>query len=60
MPKDKIKRSDKIRAESEKSSTEQSGASSVVHNDAERGEYPIGEGIQKTVANYTGRWKIMR
>ena len=32
----KEKRSEKIRAQSEKSSAEQSGASSVVHKDAER------------------------
>ena len=41
----KYKRSEKIRVESEKISVEQSGASSVVHNDAQQGEYPIEEGI---------------
>ena len=35
------KRSAKIRSESEKSSLYQSGASSVLHNNAERGKYPI-------------------
>ena len=53
------KRSDKIRSESEKSSAEQSGANSVVQNDAERVEYPIREGIQTTAAEYMGRWTIM-
>ena len=38
----KDKCSENIRAESEKSSVEQSGASSVIQNDAEQGEYPIG------------------
>ena len=52
--------SEKIRAESEKSSVEQSGASSVVQNNAEQGEYPIREGRQKTAEKYTGRWNIMR
>ena len=38
----KVKCNEKIRAESEKSSVEQSGASIVIQNDAEQGEYPIG------------------
>ena len=46
--------------ESEKGSVEQSGASSVVHNNVEQGEDPIREGRQTTVAKYTERWKIMR
>ena len=37
--------SENIRVESEKIIVEQSGASSVVHNDAQQGEYPIEEGI---------------
>ena len=49
-----------IRAESEKSSAEHSGESSVVQNDAEWGEDPIQEGRQTTVAKYTGRQKIMQ
>ena len=42
MEEKKLKRSDKIRAESDKSSVEKSGASSVIQNDVEQGEYPIG------------------
>ena len=56
----KEKRSKKIRVESEKSSVDQSGSSSVVQNDADQGEDPTREGRQRTVAKYTGRWKIMR
>ena len=52
--------SEKIRAESEKISVEQSRASSVVQKNAERGEYRTGEGRQTTEAKYTERWKIMR
>ena len=54
------KRSQKIRAESEKISVDQSGASILLHNYAKRGEDPIREGIQKTTENYTERWKIMQ
>ena len=59
MPKEKKKCSEKIRAESEKSSVDQSRASSVVQNDEDRGEYPTGEGRQTTAAKYMERWKIM-
>ena len=52
--------SEKIRAESEKISVEQSGASSVVQKDAEQGEDPIGEGRQTTAEKYTERWNIMQ
>ena len=44
------KRSEKIKVESEKSSVEQSGASSVVQNNTELGEDPIREGRQITAA----------
>ena len=56
----KEKCSEKIRAESEKISLEQSGTSSVVHNNTDRGEDPIREGRQTMAAKYTERWKIMR
>ena len=56
----KEKCSEKIRAESEKSSVDQSRSSSVVNNNAERGEYPTGEGRQTTAAKYTEQWKIKR
>ena len=49
----KEKCSEKIRAESEKSSVDQSRASSVVQNDKEQGENPIGEGRQTTLEKYT-------
>ena len=52
--------SDKIRADIDKSSVEQSRASSVVQNNAEQGEDLTREGIQTTAANYTERWKIIR
>ena len=51
----KEKCSEKIRAESEKSSVEQSGSSSVVQNGAEQRKYPIREIRQKKEAKYTGR-----
>ena len=51
--------SEKIRAESKKISADQSGARSVVQNDAEQGEGPTREGIQTMAAKYTGQWKIM-
>ena len=60
MAKEKKNRSEKIRAESKKISADQSGARSVVQNDAERGEDPIREGRQTAAAKYTGRWKIMQ
>ena len=56
----KEKRSEKIRVESDKISADQSGASYVVQNDVEKGEYPIQEGRQTTAAKYTGIWKIMK
>ena len=56
----KEKCSEKIRAEGEYSSVDQSRASSVVQNDTERGENPTGEGRQTTAAKYTERWKIIR
>ena len=56
----KEKRSDNIRAESEKISVDQSGESSVVQNDAEQGEYPTREGRQTMADKYTERWKIMK
>ena len=56
----KEKRSEKIRAESEKSIVEQIRESSVVQNDADQGEYMIGEGRQTTTEKYTEQWKIMR
>ena len=43
---------EKIREESEKSSLDQNGASSVVQNYKDRGEDLIGEGRQKTAAKY--------
>ena len=49
-----------IKEDSEKSGVEQRGANSVAQNDAERGEYPIGEGRQTMAAKYTERWKIMQ
>ena len=52
--------SEKIRAESEKISVDQSGSIIVVHNAAERGEDPTGEGRQTTLAKYMEQWKIMR
>ena len=60
-PSQKIKEkcSEKIRGESDESSVDQSVESSVVQNDPEQGEYPIGEGRQTTAAKYTERWKIM-
>ena len=57
---EKKNRSEKIRLEIEKSSVEQSGASSLVQNDTEQGEQPIREGRQTTAAKYTERWKIIR
>ena len=56
----KEKCSDKIRQDSEKISVEQSGASSVLQNNTERGVDPIREGRQTTTAKYTERWNIMR
>ena len=56
----KEKRSEKIRAESEKSSADQRGARNVVQNDAYQGEYPIREGIQTTTAKYMRQWKIIQ
>ena len=53
MPKEKEKYSEKIRAESDKSTVDLSRASSVVQNNAELEEYPTGEGTQKTAAKYT-------
>ena len=55
----KEKRSENIRAESEKSSVEQSEARSVVYNDAEQGEDLIGEGRQTMAEKYMERRKIM-
>ena len=55
----KEKFSENIRAESKEISVEQSGESSVVQNDAEPEEYPIGEGRQTTAVKYTERRKIM-
>ena len=55
----KEKCSENIRAECEKISVEQSVASSVLQNDTEQGEYPIGGGRQITAAKYTELWKIM-
>ena len=52
--------SEKIIAESDKSSVDQSGERSVVQNEIEQGEYSIGEGRQTTAAKYTERWKIIR
>ena len=48
-----------IRVESEKSSVNQSVASSAVQNDAERGEDPIREGRQTTASKDTEQWKII-
>ena len=56
----KEKRIEKIRLESDKSSVEQSGSSSVLKNDVEKGEYPIGEGRQTMLAKYTELWNITR
>ena len=56
----KEKWSEEIRAESEKISVEQSGARSVVQNNSEQGEDPIGEGRQTTASKYTEQWKIMQ
>ena len=56
----KEKRSENIRVDSEKSSVEQIGASSVVQNYTQRGEYTIREGRKTKAAKYTGKWKIMR
>ena len=53
VPKEKEKCSENIRAESEKSIVEQKGARTVVQNNAERGEDPIGEGRQTTAAKDT-------
>ena len=50
--------SEKIRAESEKNSVDQSKSSSVVQNDAERGEYPTVEGRQTIAVKSTEIWKI--
>ena len=55
----KEKYNENIREESDKIIVEQSRAISVVHNDVERGEYPTGEGRQKTVAKYMERWEII-
>ena len=55
----KESRSEKIREESDKSSVDQSGSSIIVHNNVERGEDRIREGIQTTAAKYTERWNIM-
>ena len=57
---EKEKCSEKIRSDSEKSSVDQSRASSVVQNDAEQGEAPTGTGRQPTTAKYTEQWKIIR
>ena len=56
----KERRSENIRADSEKSSVNQRGARSVEQNGADRGEDPIGEGRQTTAAKYTELWKIMQ
>ena len=52
--------SEKIRADSEKISVEQSRAISVAQNSVERGEYPTGEFRQTTEAKYMERWKITK
>ena len=39
---------------------DQIGTSSVVQNDSEHGEDPIGEGRQTTAAKYMEQWKIMQ
>ena len=56
----KEKYGEKIIAESDKNSVEQSRARSAVQNNAEQGDDPIGEGRQKMVVKYTVQWKIMR
>ena len=48
----KYKCSEKIRAESDKSSVEQIRSSSVVQKDTERGEDPTREGRQTTSGKY--------
>ena len=60
VPKEKRNSCEKIRAESDKSSAEQSGEISVVQKNAEQREYPIREGRQTTAEKYTGRWNIMQ
>ena len=51
----KEQRSDRIIAESEKSSADQSGASSAVQNNTERGEVPIRERRKTTAGKYMER-----
>ena len=53
------KRSERIRAESEKSSEEQSGASSVVKKNIELVENTSREGRQTMAVKYAGRWNSM-
>ena len=43
-----------------KISVKQRVASSVVQNNVDTGEYPIGEGRKTTAAKYTELWKIMQ